>query len=75
MKCHYCSCETYLLYEFVREMKQWSVDRIDNDKGHNHDNVVIACLECNLQRKRKSKQSFTFTKQFVLTRDEYKSNK
>ena len=32
-------------------MEQWSLDRIDNDYGHNHDNVVISCLECNLKRR------------------------
>lgn len=75
LTCYYCKESIYVLYSIVREKKQWTLDRIDNDQGHNNDNVVIACLECNLQRKRKSKHSFTFTKQFVLTRDEYKSNK
>ena len=41
----------------------WTLDRIDN--------IQMAMLLCNLQRKRKSKDSFTFTKQFVLVRDEY----
>ena len=62
LKCHYCSCETFLLYEIVREMKQWSLDRINNDIGHNKNNLVIACLECNLKRRRTNKDSFMFTK-------------
>ena len=68
LKCHYCSCEIYLLYEFVREMKQWSLDRINNDIGHNKNNLVIACLECNLKRRRTNKESFFFTKNLKITR-------
>jgi hypothetical protein len=68
LKCHYCSCETYLLYEFVREMKQWSLDRINNDIGHNKNNLVIACLECNLKRRRTNKDDFFITKNLTITR-------
>ena len=68
LKCHYCSCEIFLLYEFVREMKQWSLDRINNDIGHNKNNLVIACLECNLKRRRTNKDSFMFTKNLKITR-------
>ena len=66
MKCFYCRCELFILYETVRENKQWTLDRINNDIGHNEDNVVISCLECNLKRRRKSKESFLFTKQLVI---------
>lgn len=51
MECCYCHEHMNMLYEHVREPKQWSLDRIDNDKGHNHDNVCISCLSCNLKRK------------------------
>jgi hypothetical protein len=69
MKCHYCACETYLLYEFVREMKQWSLDRINNDVGHNKGNLVIACLECNLKRRRTNKDAFFMTKNLTISRE------
>jgi len=69
MKCHYCACETYLLYEFVREMKQWSLDRINNDIGHNKGNLVIACLECNLKRRRINKDAFFMTKNLTISRE------
>jgi len=68
LNCHYCACEVYLLYTFVREGKQWSLDRINNDKGHNKGNLVIACLECNLKRRRTNKEAFMFTKNFKIIR-------
>jgi len=69
MKCHYCSEEMYILYERVRELKQWSLDRVNNNIGHNFGNLVIACLECNLKRRRTNKDAFMFTKNLVITRE------
>lgn len=66
MKCCYCSHNVYILYEKVRESKQWSLDRINNDIGHNKGNLVIACLECNLKRRRTNKDAFMFTKNMVI---------
>ena len=66
LKCHYCSQEIFILYEQVRESKQWSLDRINNDIGHNKGNLVIACLECNLKRRRTNKDAFMFTKNMII---------
>jgi len=68
MKCYYCKNEVLLLYEIVREHKQWTVDRIDNDLGHNYDNYLIACLECNLKRRRRSKDAYFFTKNLNIVK-------
>lgn len=69
MKCCYCSSNIYILYERVREMKQWSLDRINNDIGHNSGNLLIACLECNLKRRRTNKDKFMFTKNMVIIKE------
>lgn len=74
LKCLYCKEELYLLYKFVREMKQWTLDRIDNDIGHFHDNVVISCLDCNLKRRKKSSNAFLFTKQMNIVRVDHKDS-
>lgn len=66
LKCRYCKCEMSILYDITREMKQWSVDRVDNDKGHNKDNFHLACLDCNLKRRRKTDEKFLFTKQLNI---------
>lgn len=70
IKCYYCKCEMYILYENVRESKQWTVDRINNDLGHNVDNIVLACLDCNLKRRCRSADKFLFTKQLNIIRQD-----
>ena len=64
--CHYCNEKLFILYDIVREMKQWTLDRIDNEIGHYSDNVVISCLDCNLKRRRTNKDAFLFTKQLNI---------
>lgn len=66
LQCYYCKDKMFLLYEISREMKQWTVDRINNDLGHNCDNIVMACLDCNLKRRCKGKDAFLFTKQLNI---------
>ena len=55
-----------LFYKNVREEKQWTLDRIDNNSGHSNINTVIACLQCNLQRRNTNDKKFLFTKQMRL---------
>ena len=74
MKCFYCQCEMLVLYKNVREPKQWTVDRVNNCNGHNKDNIVLSCLECNLKRRNKSKDSFLFTKQLKIVRENFDEN-
>ena len=66
LKCRYCNGSMNVLYDISREMKQWSVYRIDNEVGHNIDNFHLACLECNLKRRRRTDEKFLFTKQLNL---------
>jgi hypothetical protein len=68
LKCYYCKKEMNVLYNISREMNQWTVDRINNDLGHNMDNYYLACLECNLKRRRRSDDKFLFTKQLNLVK-------
>jgi hypothetical protein len=66
LSCYYCKETCFLFYEKVRDEKQWTLDRIDNDSGHNKDNVVICCLKCNLDRRKIASNSYLFTRQLVL---------
>lgn len=74
LKCCYCHKEIYILYKQVREMSQWTLDRIDNDIGHNIGNLVISCLKCNLKRRRINKNSFMITKNMTVNRQNYNFN-
>ena len=66
LNCFYCRCSCYLIYDTVRQMNQWTLDRIDNECGHNNNNVVISCLKCNLERRNTNKDKFLFTKQLKI---------
>jgi len=70
MNCYYCKQKVFLLYEVVRESNQWTLDRINNDIGHNSGNCVLACLKCNLKRKRTGADAFLFTKQLNIVKKE-----
>jgi hypothetical protein len=70
LKCRYCKNEMNVLYDISREMKQWSIDRINNDVGHNIDNYHLACLDCNLKRRRRTDEKFLFTKQLNIVKKE-----
>ena len=65
-KCYYCREPVLLLYEYVRAPQQWSLDRLDNNFGHNKGNVVVACLRCNLRRKTMHHERYVFTKQLDI---------
>ena len=64
--CHYCRGKCYLLSNKKRDEKQWTLDRIDNDIGHFTKNVVISCLKCNLQKRRRNDEHFKFAKQMKI---------
>lgn len=66
MKCHYCRNDVLLYYTSARDPLQWTLDRIDNSLGHNNTNVVIACLQCNLERRRQNDKKFLFSKQMNI---------
>jgi len=65
-RCFYCKEHTHVLYENVREPKQWTLERIYNHIGHNETNVVIACLQCNLRRRTMNYQRYVLTKQMNI---------
>jgi hypothetical protein len=70
LSCYYCNEKVCLLYEIVRENKQWTLDRINNDIGHNSGNCVLACLSCNLKRRRIGADAFLFTKQLNIVKQD-----
>ena len=62
LQCHYCKKDIKVLYEIVRDPLQWTLDRIDNDYGHNQENLLISCLSCNLRRKTIYHERYELTK-------------
>jgi hypothetical protein len=68
IECFYCKGRVRILYEFVRDNKQWTLERINNKEGHHVDNVEIACLGCNLKRRTMFHERYVFTKQMSITK-------
>ena len=68
--CYYCKEITVIFYENVRDSKQWTLDRIDNNLGHNYNNVEICCLKCNVQRKTMYHDRFLFSKEINIIKKE-----
>lgn len=68
--CYYCREPVKVLYEYVRDPKQWTLERIDNTIGHNKGNLMIACLGCNLGRRTMHQERYVFTKQLNITKKE-----
>ena len=65
-RCFYCKRIVHVLYEFVREPRQWTLERLDNHFGHTRNNVVIACLQCNLRRRTMYHERYLFTKELSI---------
>jgi RNase P subunit RPR2 len=68
MRCAYCRECCELIYKDVMAPRQWTLDRVNNDRGHSGDNVVLACLACNLQRRTMDAERFKFGKQLRVVK-------
>ena len=68
--CHYCREICQVAYKEAMCRRQWTLDRTDNNYGHNDANVVIACLECNLKRGTMDAERFRAGKQFTFRKVE-----
>jgi hypothetical protein len=70
LRCAYCNETISLLYTWKRDLKQWSVDRLNNNLCHAKDNCHIVCLECNLKRRRRNHDKFLLSSTLVLVKSE-----
>ena len=66
--CHYCGKKLNIVYSDCYDKTQWTLDRVDNDQGHNTNNVLVACLGCNLKRRRLDKDKFLFSKRMTIVK-------
>ena len=52
--------DTYLCSRCAKKVSfwDWTLDRIDNTKGHSIDNVLLSCRHCNVSKKDNEQQLF-----------------
>ena len=73
--CFYCKNPMKIWYKQARDNCQWTLERINNDEGHNVKNVEISCLLCNIRRRCMYHEKYRFTKQIKICRvEEEKKN-
>jgi hypothetical protein len=65
LECYYCKKNVMLFYRYAHDLEQWTLERIDNNFGHNDDNVEISCLKCNICRRTMQCDKYKFTKQVI----------
>lgn len=68
MSCFYCKESCLFIYSESYENHQWTLDRIDNNKGHTCENTVISCLQCNLARGNIDHERFKESKKIRIIR-------
>lgn len=74
LQCFYCRNPIKIIYAYVREPTQWSLERLNNDYGHNKENVVIACLSCNIRRRTMLYERYIFTKQMKIHKSDHETD-
>ena len=62
LTCFYCSAPVFIMYDYIRQEDQWSLERINNQEPHTKENVEVACLKCNLKRRVMDNKRFTYSK-------------
>jgi hypothetical protein len=79
-RCKYCWTDLYskskinssgIKKVIIPDGKIWTLDRVNNDLGHNKNNCVLSCLTCNIQRKDENYNIFYRKK--ALVRYSYKN--
>tara|TARA_Y100000591_G_scaffold311711_1_gene315406 strand:+ start:1914 stop:2459 length:546 start_codon:yes stop_codon:yes gene_type:complete len=63
LKCYYCKTPLLIIFDKIRDQRQWTLDRLNNYDEHTNKNTIICCLKCNLERRRKNSDKFLFSKQ------------
>ena len=66
LTCCYCNNHVLLMYNDNYNKSQWTLDRINNYDEHSCSNCCVACLSCNLERRRINSTRFKFTKQLNI---------
>lgn len=64
--CYYCKNPVLFLYKHRYDPAQWTFERIDNRFSHTVNNIVVACLKCNIKRRNQNSRRFAESKKYKI---------
>lgn len=67
LQCSYCQ-RAVEMFDAPRSPDGWTLDRKENHVAHTPQNVVVCCLRCNLDKRRRDTEKYRFSKQLSTVR-------
>ena len=67
LQCSYCQGAVEI-FNAPRSPDSWTLDRKENHVAHTSQNVVVCCLKCNLDKRRRDTEKYRFSKQLSTVR-------
>ena len=67
LACSYCQ-RAVEMFGAPRSPDGWTLDRKENHVAHTLQNVVVCCLKCNLNKRRRDTEKYRFAKQLSSVR-------
>lgn len=65
LSCYYCNNKIFVVYKYIRDDYQWTLDRLNNNDIHSNNNTIISCYKCNIQRRTKNSDKFKLSKDIL----------
>jgi len=65
LSCYYCNNKIFIIYKYIRDDYQWTLDRLNNHDIHSNNNTIISCYKCNIQRRTKNSNKFKLSKDII----------
>lgn len=65
LSCYYCSSKIFVIYKFIRDDNQFTLDRLNNSDIHTNNNTVVSCYKCNIKRRNQNSTLFKLSKNLI----------
>tara|TARA_Y100001935_G_C17245156_1_gene477905 strand:- start:86 stop:577 length:492 start_codon:yes stop_codon:yes gene_type:complete len=65
LSCYYCSNKIFIIYKFIRDDNQFTLDRLNNCDIHTNNNTIVSCYKCNIKRRNQNSEKFKLSKNLI----------